>query len=377
MPVVPLTDLVKVSTKDEVLSTLLKLLKLGSFPVTAWQSGTVMREFVEKVSLLGADWTLLVSKLAKGGLLELAERDWLTMYARSAYGLVRNAAIHTEGTCVLTDTGGAPITFAVGDIRIESNTGKRYVNTTGGTLNAASTLSLTFKAESPGAAYNVSDSTITTFVTSVPGVTVNNPSIGTSPWYTVSGTDEESDELLRERCRARWGSIGSGGNADAYIYWARTADPQVTRVSVQEHYPTDGKVGLFIAGSSGPVPTTVQTTVNTYVQARKPLTTTVAVNNVTAVAVTLAGTITYRSSMALATVQANVVSKLADLQRLKGIGEDVYRAEIFEAIMSADGVVNVPSLTSPAADFPVGVPEVPAFNDVTAVGVFTWTAVSA
>jgi uncharacterized phage protein gp47/JayE len=375
MPVVPLTDLVKVATKDEVLSTLIKLLKLGSFPITAWQPGTVMREFVEKVALLGADWSRMTSLLAKGGLLELAEREWLTMFARSAYGLVRNVAIYTVGTMTLTDTGGAPVSFSPGDIIVVSNDGKRFVNTTGGTLNAASTLSLTFKAETAGASYNVSDATVSTFVTSFPGVAVSNPSIGTSPWFTTSGTDEESDESLRERCRARWGAIGSGGNRDAYIYWARTASAQVTRVSVQEHYPTDGKVGVFIAGASGPLPATVQATVNTYVQARKPLTTTVAVNGVTAITVTLTGTITYRSTMTLATVQANVATKLAELQRLKGIGEDVYRAEIFETIMSADGVVNVPTLTTPAADFPVGIPEVAAFNDVTAVGVFTWTAV--
>ena len=374
MPVVSLTSLVKVPTKDEVLNTLLKLLKLGSFPVDAWQAGTVARELVEKFALLGSDYGRMVSLLAKGGLLELAEKDWLTMYARSAYGLTRNAAISTEGRVRLTDAGGAPLTFTAGDLIVSSNTGLRYRNTTGGTLNVGSTLTLSFKAESPGASYNVSNDTITTFVTSTPSVTITNPAIGTSPWYTVSGTDEESDEALRQRCRARWGSLGTGGNRDAYIYWARSASAQVTRVAVQENYPTDGKVGVFIAGDGGALPTDVATTVNTYVQARKPLCVTVGVNNVSPITVTLGGTITYRSTIAEATVKSNVATKLAALQQLKNIGgEDVYRAEIIEAIMQADGVINV-SLTSPAVDFPIGLPEVAAFNDVTAAGVFTWTA---
>lgn len=362
MPTVALTDLVKIATKDEVLDTLVGFLKLGEFPTTSWASGSVPRELVEKFALLGSNWSSLVSKIAKGGLLELAEGDWLTLYAASSYGLIRNDAVFAEGEIVFTDAGGAPITWAAGDLIAESTTGTRFVNTTGGTLNAAGTLTMSFRAESAGSAYNATDNTITTLATPVAGVTLTNAPIGsTGTWLTTSGTDEESDSALRERCRTQWGAIGSGGNADAYRYWARNASTQVTRVSVVENYPSAGKVTVFLAGSTGTVSASVVTAVNTYVQTRRPLTVTVYVYGASTIAVTLAGTVTYSSTVSLATVTAGVNAALLALQSAKGVGDDVYLSEIYEAIQGVPGVLHA-TLTAPIADFPCGLPEIPAID---------------
>lgn len=372
---VALSDLLKTLTKDDVLSTLLGFLKLVGFQVTAWQPGSVGRHLIEKFSELGADWTAIVRDTAAGGFLEIAKKDWLTKYAASAYGLTRNNAVFAQGSIVFTDTGGAPLTWSAGQLIAESTTGKRFVNTTGGTLNAGSTLTLSFKAESPGSAYNVSNGTITRLVTPIAGVTLSNPAIsGTDVWFTTSGTDVESDDSLRERCRTQWGALGSGANRDAYIYWARKGSTEVTRVHVQEHYPTDGKVGVFVAGASGVLPTSAVTAVSTYVQARRPLCVTVAVTNATALAVALVGAITYRSTVALATVQAAVAEAVLTLSKTKSLGGGyVYRSEIIAAIKNVDGVINV-SLTTPAADVALGLSEVPSFGNTTSA--FTWTATS-
>lgn len=377
MPV-GLSDLLPIATKDEVLTTLVGFLKLTSFPVTAWQSGSLGRELVEKFSQLGADWSAVVSRLAKGGFLELAEGDWLTVYAKSVYNITRNSATSAVGTVVLADGGSGPYTIATGDLVATSNSGKRYRNTTGGTLNASGTLSLTFQAESPGASYNVGVGTIATLATPLAGVTLTNSEIsGTGTWLTTSGTDEESDTALRERCRAQWGALGSGGNADAYRYWARKASSAVTRVAVAENTPSAGQVTVYVAGSSGPISATELTAVQTYVETRRPLCVTATVTNASELSVTVTAAISYRSTVSEATVQANVMAALEDLEAAKDLGGGyVYRSEIIAAIQNVDGVVAV-TLTTPAADVALAAAQLPAFTTTDAVGATTlsWTAI--
>jgi len=63
-------------------------------------------------------------------------------------------------------------------------------------------------------------------VTTLPGVTVANPPIqGTASWTTQAGADAESDPAYRGRCKAKWGTLGSGSTEPAYIYNAATPNP--------------------------------------------------------------------------------------------------------------------------------------------------------
>jgi uncharacterized phage protein gp47/JayE len=369
---VALTDLIETRTKDEILTTLVGFLRLAGFPATAWQPGSVPRHLVETLASTGADTTALIRDIAKGGFLELAEGDWLTLLAASAYGEDRNAAVYAEGQIVLTDTGGAPYTFAAGDLVVESSAGKRYRNTTGGTLSASGTLTLNVIAESAGSTFNALTGSITSLVTAYPGVTVNNPAIGTTgTWLTTSGTDDETDDALRERCRAKWGSLGSGGSRDAYIYWARKASSQVTRVHVQENYPSDGSVGVFVAGSTV-LPTTVVSDVQTYLDTRRPLCVTATAYNCTAVTITLAGTVYYRATASEATVKTGVAAALTALASGRSPASGyVYRSEIIEAVMAVPGVINV-ALSTPSGDTAFAVGQVPTFSDPSSS--FTWTA---
>ena len=58
-------------------------------------------------------------------------------------------------------------------------------------------------------------------LTTLVGVTATNIDNGSGTWATTQGTDEESDPLLKQRCRSRWAVLGIGANSDWYLYWCR------------------------------------------------------------------------------------------------------------------------------------------------------------
>src|SRR5690606_696186 len=104
---------------------------------------------------------------------------------------------------------------------------RRFTNLTGGTLSLGGTLDLSWEAEEPGDDYNLANGTLTVMVTPLAGVTVANPDPGTGTWITQTGADEESDPELRERCRNKWSTLGTGSTEDSYEFWAKQASNEV------------------------------------------------------------------------------------------------------------------------------------------------------
>jgi len=69
---------------------------------------------------------------------------------------------------------------------------------------------------------------------------------------TSGGADIENDESLRNRIRLKPESFTAAGSEQAYIYWALTAHPDVTDVSVVS--PMPGIVNVFVLLSGGRIP---------------------------------------------------------------------------------------------------------------------------
>lgn len=69
------------------------------------------------------------------------------------------------------------------------------------------------------------------------------------------GTDAESDDSLRERCRISPASFSSAGPEKAYIYWAKSSDLTIADVSVSS--PSPGEVNVYVLQSGGQMPSQV------------------------------------------------------------------------------------------------------------------------
>lgn len=335
--------------------------RVPTLPATSWQPGSVPLTLLENDAAVMEDLYATVSAIAQGGLLDTAAGAWLDLLASNVYQLTRTAAVSTLGVVTLVDAANAgPFSIADGSLYFAATNGLRYTNVGAYTLPLGGTLAgVVVKAERPAAAYNVGNGTITKMVTSLPGVTVNNPDPGTGTWVTTSGSDAESDTLLKARCRARWPSLGFGTPSDAYALWARTADPSITRVKVIVNGSVAGSVIVYLAGSAGPVGAPAVANALAYITPRTPLCVAVTVASATALPITVSGTV-YVAAAYLASATAQVTSNLTALfgggtsvlnESLPGvdIGGTVYLSRIIELIQEVTGVRNV-TITAPVID---------------------------
>lgn len=320
-------------------------------PTTSWQEGDPELTLAEMDADALEDLYLLQQKIAAGGLLFDSFGDWLDLLAHEVYGIDRIEGVVAEGVLTLSDPHNqGPFTLNNGDLWVISDDGHRYVLAQNVTVGLAGSIDgVVFRAESKGSAYNVGNNTISTLVTAVPGLAVNNPDPGSGSWVTTPGSDDEADLVLQTRCAERWAELGVGLPGSNYDLWARAADASVTRVGTRVSPTVPGQVDVAVGGASGAVSGAVVTAVQDYIDPRVALTNTAEVSSAANVAVTVDGTV-YVQAAYLAEATAAVQSALTALFLSKSIsGDTLYLAELIEAIMVPRGVRNV-VLTLPTGD---------------------------
>lgn len=361
-----LSDLVSGQTKAGVLDKLIALLRLANFPTASWQPFSLSVHLTDTFASVFADATELIASIAKGGFLDLAEDSWLTLLAKSLYNEDRKAAVATRGAVTLVDAASSgPHSYAAGTFWVANADGtRRFKNIDAVTIVQGGTQAgAIFEAETPGGDWNVGVGTLTQVLTpGGTGITVSNPAGADGTWITQQGVDEETDVALRQRCRDKWATIGSGSNDGAYRYWCTSTSSEVTKValSVDE---AEGVVELVIAGPLGPVSSAALTAVQAAVAAKKPLGVQASVANATAVTTPVVGTLYLAPGAVAATAKAAVEEAITAYARTLDIGATVYVAELVAAAMGVDGVRNV-VFTAPVADVSLGATQVfvPSFT---------------
>lgn len=359
-----LADLLPSKTAAQLREAVLTRLSDIGFPVTSWASGGVARTLVEGFAYLVADARVAIMLVVKGGLLDEAERAWLTLLAKSAFDVERILATFAVGEVTLAETaGGGPHTITAGQMIVGRNgsgstSARRYVAVTGGTLNPSGTLTIRVKAEEPGTAYNLAHGDVAFLFTPLPGVTVS----AASGWLAASGctpaVDEETDARLRQRCRDRWATLGSGFTRAAVRYWCTSAlfsdgsSVGCTRVGFSVP-PGDGSYVVYVAGATGGLGSTGVTRLQAVLEERKPLTDSPAVTDAAEVTLAVSGTVQFKAGFNTAGNQSAVRDAIAAFVNAKDIGDTtgIDLGGIYAAIYAAvpSGVQDV-DLTSPTGD---------------------------
>lgn len=337
-----LSDLLAPQTADQEKTTLLTRLAGKGFPVTFWGTGGVARTLLELFAAAFSDVINLVIAVASGGFVGLASGGWLVLLAKQLYDLDQIQASFTFGTVVLaaapTSSG---YTVVPGQIVVQSDSGVRFTNTTGGTLAAGGTLAITVQGESTGSAYNVGTGSINALLTPLPGVTVSNPAVGGSgTWITTQGADQESDASLQARCLARWPSLGSAPTQSVFDLWAKTASTEVTRTREFPDATTPGQVDLYLAGAGGPVSGGAITTVQSFVNPRLPLCVSCVVSNTQAEQIQVTATLYIRNGFQTVAAAAAIAALDAYINGVDIAGV-VYESDVFEALQAPQGIRNV------------------------------------
>lgn len=330
MAVPTLAELFTPLTPDQVEAKLLQIAQVLQFPVTAWAPLDSMAVLLAIVAANDSNLTDTMTLMGRSGLLDFAANTdgttnpWLTVLADSGYDVQREESTFAEtNSMVVRNVAAVPYVIAPGDLTFAitsgRNAGQTFHNTTGGTLPATvGVLSLTILADTSGSGSTAQPGTITTMVTPLAGVTASNT-------LAAIGIDEESDQKLVQRCRAKLGALSPDGPGKAYEFAAlSTVNPttgapiDVNRVSVSP-FSSTGQVQVYVASTSGPVPGTVgDLTTDLGLVAQNifeiamPTAVTVAVDSATILSVLIRATVYMRDSNTIPAgdVQTAILEKL-------------------------------------------------------------------
>jgi len=338
-------------------------LAVPTLPVSSWQPGSTPLALVENFAMGMADLYALAKAIASGGLIPYSYGPWMDLLGQGFYGLPRQPAQVAKHVVRVTDTGGTgPQPITAGSSYFGTAGGLRFVAISSGTLPLGGYLDVPVQAESPGAKYNVGIGAINVLLTPIPGATCANLDQGNGSSITQQGLDAESDTAYQTRCLARWPSLGLGANAQVYDLNAKAASVNVTRTRVVADSSVAGQVDIYLAGNSGGVDGATVAAVQTYLNSRVPLCTTVLAASAANHTVAVTGTVyVYRGY--LANAQQAVLDALNSLINGADIGGTIYFSQIIGAIQGIQGVRDV-VLTAPLADVVLAATQV-AIPDLT------------
>ena len=357
-----LDSLLTPQTPAQLEAQLLTALAANGLPTTSWQPGSVPTAFLKTDAQVLSEHDATIAQIARGGFVEYATGDWLTLLARNRYGLERLPATYAEGFVTLTVAAGvaSPGMKPPGSIIVASagNPALRFISTapvtlpSGGVGGASATVAV--RAEQAGATYsNRTDLTILN--TAIPGVTV--ASFGA----TTGGTDEQSDQSLAAACEARWATLGTGATPAVYRLWAFyavDADGEgagITEATAEQSPAGTGGVKVYVSSNGGGVSPEKVAIVQAYIDERVPIGSEPSVESVEVITVTITGTI-YATAAAVATCKAlanNALIAYAQTQVPGGepIGEPspgdygVSFERIASLFMSVTGIQNLVGVT--------------------------------
>ena len=300
---------------------------------------------------------------------DTADADHLVRWA-SIYNLNRKASTKASGE--LTFTGSGTSAIPQGTL-LQRADGVQFTTTAAAALVGGTASNVPVEAVTAEEKGNTDVGIKLTLVSALDGInskaTVEDDGSGGG---LTGGTDPETDDALRTRLLERIQDPPHGGAETDYIAWAKeTAGVDVTRVFV---FPTQlgaGTVQVFFTvdnDSGGPIPSGSQvTSVQTYIDTKRPVTATVTVTAPTAVE--LNPSIQLVNPAGDTTVQAAIQTALQDLLfREAKVGGTLLISHIREAISTAAGEIDT-VVISPTADVTVPMGSLSVLSD----GTITWS----
>ncbi len=245
-----LATLLTKQTKAEIYDYALAIAESLGLPVSTWQPGDPTRSLYHVEAELLATLETIVVNFIQAGFRDYATGEWLKILAEQVFNVIVPPATYASTDVTLTNAGGGTFIIEPNDLTFKNTTtGKTYHNTTGGTLNALSTLDVSVEADEAGSDSSAAAGEIDAMVTTLIGVTCSN-------LLAAVGTDEQEEATTRQQCFDKLGSFSPNGPREAYSYVAMNSDltgtSAITRVRVYGDSDT-GDVTVYLAGPSGTV----------------------------------------------------------------------------------------------------------------------------
>ncbi len=200
--------------------------------------------------------------------------DWIDVHFGGFFQEPRLPALPAIGTLSVSVASGlGPYTYQAGDLLVEDvTTGAYYQNTNTApqAVTSSSPATLAFTAQTPGAAGNPLGGDTFKLVSGPSGSSLG---VTVGSWTTTTGGREAEGSIAYiARCLSKWGSLGAGGNIDAYNYWIPTGTPTITAWQIDDSNPGGpGTTWAYLADGGQPASGPELTSVGNYINARRAL----------------------------------------------------------------------------------------------------------
>ncbi len=326
---------------------------------------------VEKLVLNGQAYRELllrnqIQDAAKQNLLAFARYPVLD-YLGEFLGVTRLPAQSAQTTILLTLTEGHGDVVIPSGLRVSSLDGRVIFELIQdyAVLEADNTVSVTAIAQASGKVGN--DYAIDTIKT----ILDPQPYLASASNTTISegGSDEETDDQLRERIRIAPNQFSNAGPVMAYKFWASSASPLIIDVAVPSEPEIPGTVRVYpLVEGLATTPTEILDAVDAILNFDKirPLSDTVEVISPTAVDTAIEVELILYDWAVQADITPVVQANLEAFRdgRRKLLGQDIVVDQI-KAVCMIDGVYKA-NVVSPSADLVV---EEIEFANITAIDV--------
>ena len=223
---------------------------VSRFPTTAWQPFSVPATLTDMAAQGISDLDALVCAIGRGGFLDLAEGDWLSLLAAQTYGLERIPASAAVVSLKVSNATQQTQAVQSGTTIIHDALGHRYRCLASATVPPNGSANIDFIAAETGNTHNVVHSPIV-MESTVAGLSVSIRDDAATAGLVSPGRDAERDSELRQRCKGRWSSLAKAANSDGYASTIIAAVPTITRVLAIGSATIPGAVDISIANASG------------------------------------------------------------------------------------------------------------------------------
>lgn len=266
-------------TQQACLLDLLQRFAVGGLNANGWQTRQLARIIGDVNAETIAAYEVNRKLIFDGGYISTATGVYLDL-AATWYGEKRRAATTTIVQLQASDTAGqGPYSLKPGQVAVWDPTGIAggplyYRSTQTIDIPKGGSVPVLFAGEAAGAKYNVSPGSIVSLKTPTPGVAITSPAItGQGSILIVSGTDRETDDLLRQRCLLLLSTLGTGWAKATIISLILDNFPAVTRLVVRDPGGIPGVPDAYLAGPTSPVSAATAKAVYDFLRAevRKPV----------------------------------------------------------------------------------------------------------
>lgn len=336
---------------------------IPTLPTTAWQPFSVPATLTDIAAQAVSDLSDLVSAIGRGGILDLAEGEWLSLLAAQTYGIERFPASGAIVSLKATNSTSSAVSILIGAVVVRDALGHRYKSYDSVSVPANGTANVPFIALEAGNASNTVQAPLT-METTVAGISLSLRDDAATAGLVEAGRDAETDTELRIRCKGRWTALARAANSDGYASAIISAVPTITRAVASGSPTIPGAVEISIANAAGTATEAEIAAATAAVEAILPTCISADIHGCTTVSVSLTASIDVATGYGEAATAA-IDEAFSDLLSNTPIGGNVVgsrrilsREAIIAAVMSAPGVLDC-DVTSPASDVELSAGQVP------------------